>query len=97
MDKEMRKTKNTSLPSPFLLQKNKGILSVSSNLSSRVWVWRFFYASNRPADDDPRLNANRKDKTLMDYENFKEQFVEDVKMPKIFAITENMVQPGGKT
>ena len=29
MDKEMRKTKNTSPPSSFLLQKNKGILSVS--------------------------------------------------------------------
>ena len=30
MDKEMRKTKSTSLPSPFLSQKNKGILNVSS-------------------------------------------------------------------
>ncbi len=71
--------KNTSLPSPFLLQKNKGILSVSSNLSSRVWVWRFSYVCNQPEDDDPRLIANRKENILMDYENFKEQFVEDVK------------------
>ncbi len=31
---------------------------------------------NQPEVDDPRLITNRKENTHMNYENFKEQFVE---------------------
>jgi hypothetical protein len=43
---ERNKTSNRK-PSPFLLQKNKGRLSVSSNLSRQIWDWRFSYACNK--------------------------------------------------
>lgn len=40
----------------------------------------FFMPSTKAAGDDPRSTSNkRKDKKHMDYESFKEKFVDDVK------------------
>ena len=42
-------------------------------------VRRFFHAIITHQDDDPEAADKRKDKHTMDYENFKERFVEDLK------------------
>ena len=65
----------------FLLQKNIGNDERQIMTSKRGYdPGAFFMPSTKAAGDDLRPKSNkRKDKTHMDYESFKEQFVEDVK------------------
>ena len=65
----------------FLLQKNTGNDERQIMTSKRGYdPGAFFMPSPKAAGDDPKPTSNkRKDKKHMDYESFKEQFVEDVK------------------
>ena len=63
----------------FLLQKNTGNDERRLVTEDQLRVRRFFHAITTHQDDDPEATDKRKDKYTMDYENFKERFVEDLK------------------
>lgn len=69
---------STGCKAHFLLQKNKGILSVSLDLISHRSGAFLMPVTSQRMTIQGQSQTERKN-TLMDYENFKEQFVEDVK------------------
>jgi hypothetical protein len=69
---------STGCKAHFLLQKNKGILSVSLDLISHRSGAFLMPVTSQRMTIQSQSQTERKI-TLMDYGNFKEQFVEDVK------------------
>ena len=81
MDKANGENKSPSRRVHFLLQKNTGKNERQLMTSKEAMSLALFLMPLTTAEgDDPKPTLNkRKDNTKMDYENFKEQFVADVK------------------